>query len=107
LAGNLDGDKNSPGPTHVNGPNRVAGTASGQCAAFTPPATVPNCAALATDSAYGLAGNPLITAVTATLVAATPANAAYCNVQLTYSAISGTEYGYAAGEAQAIRVGIG
>src|SRR5437867_3808496 len=74
IAGNLDCYKNSPAPTHIYGPDRVAGTASGQCVTFTPPSTVPNCTALATDSAYGLAGNPLVTAMTATLVVATPAN---------------------------------
>src|SRR5579871_2558361 len=71
---------------------------------------LPTCAQLAVNPAYGLAGNPVIAAVTSTLVAATTtpaAHAAYCNVQLTYSARSGPAAGYAPGEAQAIRVGIG
>ena len=68
---------------------------------------MPQCSALAADPAFGLAGNPLIASATSTLVAATPTNAAFCNVQLTYSAIADTAYGYAPGEAQAIRIGIG
>jgi feruloyl esterase len=72
-------------------------------------AAAPKCTDLATNPAYGLAGNPVIAAAAATLVPAsvTPAHAAYCNVQITYSARSGPASGYAPGEAQAIKIGIG
>jgi len=71
---------------------------------------LPGCADLAVNPAWGLAGNPVIAAVTSAVVPATttPAvHAAYCNVQITYSSRSGPAAGYAPGEAQAIRIGIG
>ncbi len=109
IGGNLVCQQNAPSPTHTYGPDRVNGTMQGQCAASAgfAPGPVPQCAAIATNPAYGLAGNPLIASATSTLVAATATNAAFCNVQLTYSAIADTAYGYAAGEAQAIKIGIG
>jgi len=110
IGGSLLCQLNAPAPTHTYGPNRVTGSLQDQCAAtlgFAPPTTPPLCSALATDPTYGLAGNPLIASATSTLVAATGSNAAYCNVQLTYSAIADTAYGYAQGEAQAIKLGIG
>src|SRR5439155_15711589 len=71
---------------------------------------LPTCAQLATDPQYGLAGNPVITSATSALVPAvvspTP-HAAYCNVQITYSARSGPAAGYDVGQSQAIRIGIG
>jgi hypothetical protein len=109
ISGSLQCQQNTPPPTHAYGPDRVAGALQDQCASsqgFAPP-SVPQCSALATDPTFGLAGNPLIASATSALVAATPTNAAFCNVQLTYSAISDTAYGYASGEAQAIRIGIG
>ena len=70
-------------------------------------AQAPSCSELATNPAYGLAGNPVITSATASIVAAAGNNKAYCNVQLTYSARSGPEHGYDDGQSQAIKVGIG
>ena len=110
VGGSLLCQLNAPAPTHTYGPNRVTGSLQDQCAAtlgFAPPTMPPLCSVLATDPTYGLAGNPLFASATSTLVAATATNAAYCNVQLTYSAIADTAYGYAPGEAQAIRLGIG
>lgn len=69
-------------------------------------ASATTCAQLATDSAYGLAGNPRIISPTSAVVTST-GHAAYCNVQFTYSAASGPEDGYAPGESQAIKIGIG
>jgi len=68
----------------------------------------PTCAELATI----LAGNPLLTPLsyplpTSTLVPATGVDAAYCNVQITYSSRGGPEYGYAVGQVQHIGIGIG
>ena len=68
---------------------------------------VPTCADLATHPAWGLAGNPVISAATSALVPATMTNAAYCNVQITYSALSGPPAGYDVGQDQVIRIGIG
>jgi hypothetical protein len=83
-------------------------------AAFAAP---PTCAELATNPAFGLAGNPNITATpsdnqgspspSATIVPATATNAAYCNVRFQYSAKSGPADGYAPGESQTIGIGIG
>src|SRR5579862_1153389 len=72
-------------------------------------AAAPKCTDLVANPAYGLAGNPAITAASATLVPAStaPAHAAYCNVQITYSSRSGLAFGYATGEAQSIKIGIG
>jgi len=67
----------------------------------------PSCAALATDPANGLAGNPVIASASSAVVAATGTHAAFCNVQITYSARSGPAAGYDVGQAQAIRIGIG
>src|SRR5215467_3380187 len=67
------------------------------------------CALLATNPAYGLAGNPVIKSPTAMVVPASvsPAHKAYCNVQFTYSAESGPADGYDVNQAQHIRIGIG
>jgi hypothetical protein len=92
----------------------LASTAFAPVAAFAAP---PTCAQLATNPAFGLAGNPFITATSsdnqgiaspsANIVAATATNAAYCNVQIQYSAKSGPTSGYAPGESQTIGIGIG
>ena len=76
-------------------------------------ASLPTCSQLATL----LAGNAYITQTasdnqgkaspTATIVAATTANAAYCNVQFQFSAQIGPAYGYATGESQTIDIGVG
>src|ERR1700722_18826658 len=81
--------------------------------AFAATPSLPTCSQLATL----LASNAYITQTasdnqgkpvpTATIVAATSANAAYCNVQLQFSAQSGPTYGYAVGESQTIDIGIG
>src|ERR1700676_1626104 len=87
IGGSLQCQLNIPAPTHAYGPDRVAGILQDQCASsqgFAPSTSVPQCSTLATDPTFGLAGNPLIASATAALVAATPTNAAYCNVQLTY-----------------------
>ena len=70
-------------------------------------AATPACSQLATNPAFGLAGNPVITSATSTLVPPSGTNAAYCNVQITYSAKSGPADGYAVGQSQAIKIGIG
>ena len=51
--------------------------------------------------------NQGIPSPTATIVAATAANAAYCNVQFQFSSKSGPADGYAVGESQTIGIGVG
>ena len=80
-------------------------------------ATLPTCAQLATNPAYGLAGNTYVTATasdnqgipspTAVIVPATATNAAYCKVSFQFSAWSGPAFGYAAGESQTIGLTVG
>jgi hypothetical protein len=77
----------------------------------------PTCAQLATNPAYGLAGNSYITATAsdnqgiaspqAAIVPATATNAAYCLVQFQYSSESGPAFGYAVGESQTIGIAVG
>ena len=77
----------------------------------------PTCAQLATNPAYGLAGNALITATAsdnqglaspaAAIVLATATDAAYCLVHLQFSSKSGPKYGYASGESQTIGINVG
>jgi len=76
---------------------------------LTPVAAIalPTCAQLATDPANGLAGNPVITSATSVVVPPAGSNLGYCNVQITYSAKSGPADGYAVGQSQAIRIGVG
>jgi hypothetical protein len=91
-----------PAPTNPYGPNWVVGNLHSQCSGFGPPTIVPKCTALASELGW-----PAIANVTSTFVAATDTHAAYCNVQLNYSAIRGTGYGYADGQDQSINIGIG
>jgi hypothetical protein len=74
-----------------------------------PASAVVGCTFLATNPPYGLAGNPVIVSPSAVIVPASvsPTHKAYCNVQFTYSALSGPSDGYDVGQAQHIRIGIG
>src|SRR6516164_8665643 len=84
-------------------------------------AALPTCLQLATDPAYGLVGNPLVTHVvsgsaTSTIIAAapaaapnppgqptaTPATPSYCQVNFTYSELSGPADGYDVNQKQMI-----
>jgi len=49
----------------------------------------PTCSNLATDPAWGLAGNPSISNLTAAIVPATATDAAYCQVNLTDATLAG------------------
>jgi hypothetical protein len=75
--------------------------------------TLPTCSQLATLLASNTfvtqtaSDNQGIPSPTATIVAATATNAAYCNVQFQFSSESGPKYGYAPGESQTIGFGIG
>ena len=74
-----------------------------------PASAVVGCTFLATNPPYGLAGNPVIVSPSAVIIPASvsPTHKAYCNVQFTYSALSGPSDGYDVGQAQHIRIGIG
>ena len=71
------------------------------------PKPLPTCVQLATDPAYGLAGNATIVSPTSTLVAASGTSAAYCRVDFTMSERGGPEHGYAEGEKQAVVLRVG
>src|SRR5450756_953521 len=69
----------------------------------------PTCSALATDPAWGLAGNPSITGLTAVITPATttPLNLAYCQVNFTDVTLVGPEFGYMAGQTSKFRIRVG
>ena len=69
---------------------------------------LPTCADLATNSAYGLAGNPQVSGATAVLLPTSGPTTAYCRVDFTFSGESGPSAGYLPGQSQhlIIRVGL-
>jgi hypothetical protein len=67
----------------------------------------PPCSDLATNPAWGLAGNPNITDLTAVVTPAAGGNAAYCQVNLTDRTLVGPQYGYAVGETSKFRIRVG
>lgn len=72
---------------------------------------LPTCTTLATNPAFGLAGNPTIVqsspAPTSTVIAAAGSNAAYCRVDFVVSERAGPAFDYAVGEAQRVTLRIG
>jgi pimeloyl-ACP methyl ester carboxylesterase len=80
--------------------------ATAPTAAWTAPAT-PNCSELATDPAWGLAGNPAITGLTAVITPATATNVAYCQVNLTDVTLAGPDFGYLPGQTSKFRIRVG
>src|SRR5262245_40843812 len=71
-------------------------------------APLPACAQLGTDPAYGLAGNPEVSGLTATLVPVGPGvTVPYCRVDFTFSGASGPSAGYRPGQSQQIKVRVG
>src|SRR4029077_19891755 len=69
---------------------------------------LPTCADVATNPAYGLAGNPQVSGATAALQPASGSTTAYCRVDFTFSGESGPSAGYLPGQSQhlIIRVGL-
>ena len=63
--------------------------------AWTSPAT-PACADLPTNPAWGLAGDPSITGLTAVVTPPVGTNLAYCQVNFTDVTLVGPEFGYTA-----------
>ena len=70
------------------------------------PAT-PSCSDLANDAAWGLAGNPNVTALTSVVIAATATDQAYCQVNFSDVSLAGPRYGYRTGQTSEIRVRVG
>src|SRR5262245_46867497 len=78
-------------------------------------AALPTCQQLATDPAFGLAGNPQVTALSTTLLPAgvelTPFGpvpyTAYCRIDFTFSGESGPGAGYLPGQSQQIGLRVG
>jgi len=127
IHGNLQCQNDTTKPSAAWGANWVSGIMQQDCAAnrgFAWSGTLPTCATLASVLAKVpyIVSTPttndgtLYPAVTSTLMAATATDAAYCNVQLTYTAIGSpgssaplqnTAFGYGTNENQAINIGIG
>src|SRR5262245_66228817 len=84
----------------------VAVTVALPATAWTAPAT-PTCEELATDPAWGLAGNPSITGLTAAVIPASVTNLAYCEVNLTDVTLVGPEFGYLPGQTSKFRIRVG
>jgi hypothetical protein len=68
---------------------------------------LPTCAQLATDSTFGLAGNPQVSGLTAVLQPASPPTTPYCRVDFTFSGESGPAAGYLAGQSQQLKIRVG
>ena len=74
--------------------------------ALSGPAT-PTCADLATNPAWGLAGNPSISGLTAVVTPAAGANLPYCQVNFTDHTLVGAEYGYLPEQTSKFRIRVG
>jgi hypothetical protein len=70
-------------------------------------AALPTCAELATNPAYGLAGNPQVSGATAALQAASGPTTAYCRVDFVFSGESGPSAGYLPGQSQRLTIRVG
>src|ERR1700681_3498612 len=68
---------------------------------------LPTCADLATNPAYGLAGNPQVSGATAALQPASGSTTAYCRVDFTFSGESGPSAGYLPGQSQHLNIRAG
>jgi hypothetical protein len=78
-------------------------------------ASLPTCAQLGTNPGYGLAGNPQISGLTTTVVAAGTEGAppfgsnqkSYCRVDFTLSTVCGPAGGYRVGQCQQLKIRVG
>jgi len=68
---------------------------------------LPACADLQTNPAYGLAGNPQISGLTAALQPTSPSNTPYCRVDFVFSGESGPSAGYLPGQSQHLTIRVG
>ncbi len=67
----------------------------------------PICIDIANNPAWGLAGNPAVTGLTAVITPATANNAAYCRVDFTDVTLQGRFSGYMNGQSSKFRVRVG
>src|SRR6266404_976983 len=70
------------------------------------PAT-PTCSDLAANPAWGLAGNPSITGLTAAVIPPSGPNLAYCRVDFTDVTLVGPDFGYLPGQTSKFRIRVG
>jgi Tannase and feruloyl esterase len=71
-------------------------------------AGLPTCGQLVADPAYGLAGNPQISSLTATVVpVGSGVTVPYCRVDFTFSGESGPSAGYLPGQSEQIKIRVG
>ena len=68
---------------------------------------LPTCADLATNPAYGLAGNSQVSGITAALQPTVGTTTAYCRVDFTFSGESGPSAGYLPGQSQQLKIRVG
>ena len=68
---------------------------------------LPTCAELATNPAYGLAGNSQVSGITAALQPTVGTTTAYCRVDFTFSGESGPSAGYLPGQSQQLKIRVG
>src|SRR5947209_8227410 len=87
----------------------LATTALSLFALSGPAVALPTCGQLATDPAFGLAGNTQISGLTAALQPAstTPPITPYCRVDFTFSGESGPAAGYLPGQSQQLKIRVG
>src|SRR5262245_1521741 len=85
----------------------LALTLLGSTVLATGASALPTCAQLGTNPAWGLAGNPQVQSLTVALTAASGPNAAYCQINFTYSGESGPSAGYFTGQSEQIKVRVG
>src|SRR5205814_5867543 len=62
---------------------------------------------LASDPAFGLAGNSQIKSLSSQIVPAVGATPSYCRLDFTYSSLSGPSAGYDVGQSQQIKIRVG
>src|SRR5207248_8437698 len=68
---------------------------------------LPTCAELATNPAYGLAGNSQVSGLTAALQPASGPSTPYCRVDFIFSGESGPSAGYLPGQSQRLTIRVG
>jgi feruloyl esterase len=68
---------------------------------------LPSCADLATNPAYGLAGNAQVSNLTAAVQAQNGLNTPYCRVDFVFTGESGPSSGYLPGQSQRLTIRVG
>ena len=84
----------------------LCAAAGASTTAWTGPPT-PTCSDLATNPAWGLAGNPSIANLTAEITPPSGASVAYCQLNFTDQTLVGPEFGYLPGQTSKFRIRVG